>query len=86
MNGIIRNSQEDQTIRKVLEEYKSIDDISDLEIDRSRDDNQLYISAIVRSSDPLSQEDVDQLDADLEKDLEISVILDLINFPSLRSD
>ncbi len=86
MGRIIRHSRQDQIIREVLVEHSLVGGISDLEIDRSMERELIHISASIRSSEPLTQKDVDQLDQMLEEELAISVVLDLINYPSLRSD
>ena len=86
MNGIIQKGREDQTIQHVLKESELLDNFSDLEIDRSRIKGQLFISATVRSADPISQEDVNELDLALESALGQSVILDVITLPSIQSD
>lgn len=86
MNGIIRNSQEDQTIHRILHDTELLDGITNLEINRSRSKDQIFISATVRSTDPLSQADVNELDLALESALGRSVTLDVIALPSIRSD
>jgi len=86
MNDIIQKGREDQTIQHVLKESELLDNYSDLEIDRSRAKGQLFISATVRSADPLSQEDVNELDLALEGALGQPVTLDVITLPSIQSD
>jgi hypothetical protein len=86
MNRIIRDSRQDQLIREVIFQHSNVVGISDLEIDRSGERELIQISANIRSADPLTQADVDQLDQMLEDELEAPVALDLINYPSLRSD
>jgi uncharacterized hydrophobic protein (TIGR00271 family) len=86
MNDIIQKGREDQTIQHVLKESEFLENYSDLEIDRSRAKGQLFISATVRSADPLSQEDVNELDLALEGALGQPVTLDVITLPSIQSD
>ncbi len=87
MNDIIQKGREDQTIQHVLEESELLDNYSNLEIDRNRSrDYYLYISATVRSAEPLSQDDVNELDQVLENALGKPVILDVITLPSIQSD
>ena len=87
MNDIIQKGREDQTIQHVLEESELLDNYSNLEIDRNRSrDYDLFISATVRSAEPLSQDDVNELDQALENALGKPVILDVITLPSIQSD
>jgi uncharacterized hydrophobic protein (TIGR00271 family) len=86
MNDILRKGKEDQAIHQVLKDSELLDNYSNLEIDRGRSKGQLYISTTVRSANPLSQEDVNQLDQALENALGQPVILDVITLPSIQSD
>ena len=86
MNDIIQKGREHQTIQHVLKESDLLINYSDLEIDRSRAKGQLFISTTVRSADPLSQEDVNELDLALESALGQPVTLDVITLPSIQSD
>ena len=86
MNDIIQKGREDQTIQQVFKESELLDNFSDLEIDRSRKKGELFIGATVRSADPLSQDDVNELDQALESALGQPVTLDVITLPSIRSD
>ena len=85
MNGIIQNSQEDQIIQTVLEDSPLLEKIIDLEIDRSRGKEGLYISATVHAAGPLSQESVDGIKLILEDQLDQQLILDIITLPVIRS-
>lgn len=85
MNGIIHNSRDDQIIQSVLEESPLLAEITDLEIDRSRKDQGLFISATVRSGSSLTQENVDDLKLALEDRLGQPLTLDIITLPVIRS-
>jgi uncharacterized hydrophobic protein (TIGR00271 family) len=85
MNGIIRNSQEDQTIQMILEDSPLLEEIADLEIDRSRGEEGLFISATVRAAGPLTQENVDSLKLLIENKLDQPLTLDIITLPVIRS-
>jgi uncharacterized membrane protein len=85
MNGILQNSRDDQTVHTILEESPLLDEIIELEIDRSRGQEGLFVSATVRSSDPVSQEEVDSLKTVLENQLDQSLTLDIITLPLIRS-
>jgi uncharacterized hydrophobic protein (TIGR00271 family) len=85
MNGIIQNSRDDQTVHTLLEESPLLEEIIDLEIDRSRGYEGLFVSATVRSSGPINQEDVDFLKTNLEKHLDQPLTLDIITLPVIRS-
>ncbi len=87
MNDIIQKGREDHIINQVIEESEILDNYSNLTIDRSSSsDGLLLISATVRSTDPISQEDVNTIDLALESALSQSVILDVITLPSIQSD
>lgn len=85
MNGIIRSSQEDQTIQTVLKDSPLLEEITDLEIDRSRGEEGLYVRATVRAAGPLTQESVDGLKLALEDQLDQPLTLDIIILPVIRS-
>ena len=85
MNGIIRNSQQDQIIHTVLEDSPLLEEITELEIDRSRGDEGLLISATVRAAGPLSQDSVDSLKLALENELNQPLTLDIVILPVIRS-
>jgi uncharacterized hydrophobic protein (TIGR00271 family) len=85
MNGIIQNSREDQAVHTILEDSSLLEEIIDLEIDRSRGREGLFISATVRSSNPINQDDVDSLKQSLEQNLNQPLTLDIITLPVIRS-
>ena len=85
MNGIIRNSQQDQIIHTVLEDSPLLEEITELEIDRSQGDEGLLINATVRTSGPLSQDSVDSLKLALENELDQPLTLDIVILPVIRS-
>ena len=86
MNGIIQNSREDQTIHRILQESDLLEEMTDLDINRSQNRDQLLISATVRSAEPLTQEFVNKLKQELENELDHPIILDVITLPFIRSD
>ena len=85
MNGIISNRREDQAIEMVLEESALIEEIIKLEIDRSRGEEGLFVSATVRAAGPLSQESADSIRILLEDKIDQTLTLDLITLPVIRS-
>ena len=85
MNGIINNNREDQAIEMVLEDSALIEEIINLEIDRSRGDKGLFVSATIRAAGTLSQESADSLRMMLEEEIGQTLTLDLITLPVLRS-
>lgn len=86
MNGIISNNQEDQIIQTILEGDPLLEEITQLEIDRSREEESLFISATVRATGPLTQESVDSLRLALEEKLERPLVLDIVTLPVIRSE
>ncbi len=86
MNGIIQNSREDQTIHRILQESDLLEEMTDLDINRSQNRDQLIISATVRSAEPLTQEIVNTLKQELENELDHPITLDIITLPFIRSD
>jgi uncharacterized hydrophobic protein (TIGR00271 family) len=85
MNGIIQNNREDQTIQTTLEDYPLVEEITDLDIDRSQDGKNILISATIRATGPVTQETVDSLRLLLENKLDQPLILDIITLPVTRS-
>ena len=85
MNRIIQNNQEDQIIQTVLEDSPLLEEITDLEIDRSRGREGLFISATVRAAWPLTQDSVDSLRLILEDELDQPLTLDIVTLPAIRS-
>ena len=86
MNGIISNNLEDQTIQTVLEDYPLLEEITELKIDRSREEEGLFISATVRATGPLTQDSVDSLRLLLEEKLDQPLVLDIVTLPVIRSE
>ena len=86
MNGIISNNREDLTIQTVLEDYPLLDEITELEIDRSQEEQGLLITATVRATGPLTQESVDSLRLLLEEKLDQPLVLDIVTLPVIRSE
>ncbi|NQS91136.1 MAG: hypothetical protein HQ574_01895, partial [Chloroflexi bacterium] len=86
MNGIIQQSREDLTIQRVLDASPLLEELTDLNIDRSQSRNQLVISATVRSPEPLSQDAVNDLAQALEEELQRPLILSVIPLPIITSE
>ncbi len=86
MNGIIQNSRDDLAIQAVLEDSPFLEEITDLEIDRTRGKGDLLVIATVRSSATLTQGDVDSLKLSIEDKLGQPLTLDIITLPVIRSD
>ena len=86
MNGIIQKNREDQTIQRVLQETISWMTYPIWISIRSQSNDQLFINVTVRSTDPLSQNDVNAIDLALESELGQPITLDVITLPSIRSD
>jgi uncharacterized hydrophobic protein (TIGR00271 family) len=86
MNGIIQHDREDQTIQAILEDYPLVEEITDLDIDRSRDDERILISATIRTTGAVTQEDVDSLRLLIETELDQPLIVDIITLPVTRSE
>ena len=86
MNSIIKQTREQQTIKRILLESPLMEDMSIVDIERTQDRDQLLISATVRSSEPLTQETVNELGHALEIELNRPLDLDLIILPVIRSE
>ncbi len=86
MNGIIKQTREQQTIERVLLESPLTEEMSIINIERTQSRDKLLISATVRSSDPLNQETVNDLALTLENELDRPLDLDIIFLPTIRSD
>jgi uncharacterized hydrophobic protein (TIGR00271 family) len=85
MRGIIQDNREDQTIQSVIQESPLVEEITALEIDRSREDDTLSINATLRTSSPVSQENVDSLRRLIEEKIDRPATLDIIILPVIRS-
>jgi hypothetical protein len=85
MNGIIQQNQEDLLIEQVLVESPILEEAHILEIERSQLQEQLVISATIKSTKQLTQKDVDELALTLEAELDQSLHLEIITMPILRS-
>ncbi len=85
MNGILRTSREDQAIHTVLTQSPLLEDITDLEVERSRTQDGLLISVTVRKTEPLTQEDVDALAQELKDTLDQPLMLDFTTLPVIQS-
>jgi uncharacterized hydrophobic protein (TIGR00271 family) len=85
MQEIIHNGRENQTIQVLLENSPLVEEITTLEIDRSRENESLLISVTIRSSGPVTQESVDSLRSIIEEEIDQPLILDIITLPVTRS-
>jgi uncharacterized membrane protein len=86
MNGIIKQTREQQTIERVLLESPLTEDMSIINIERAQSRDKLLISATVRSTEPLDQETVNDLAIALENELNRPLDLDIIFLPTIRSE
>ena len=86
MNGIIKQTREQQTIERVLLESPLTEDMSIINIERAQSQDKLLISATVRSTEPLDQETVNDLATTLENELNRPLDLDIIFLPIIRSE
>jgi uncharacterized hydrophobic protein (TIGR00271 family) len=85
MNSIIQQSRLDQRIEQVLEQAPALDGSEILDIERSRLDDQLLVSATIRSEEDLTGDQVTALARTLEQEIEQPLILDIIVLPVIRS-
>jgi len=86
MNGIIKQTREQNTIERVLNESLLAEEFSILDIESNRTGDQLLISATIRSREPLDQETINALALALENALNRPLVLDIISLPTIRSD
>ncbi len=86
MNGIIKQTREQQTIERVLLESPLTEGMSIINIERTQSREKLLISATVRSTEPLDQETVNDLAVALENELDHPLDLDIIFLPTIRSE
>jgi uncharacterized membrane protein len=86
MNGIISQNREEQLIEHILVESPLLEEAQLLDINRSQEKDQLVISATIKSTEVLTQDEVDELALELEKELERPLILDIVTMPVIRSD
>ena len=86
MNGIINQVQDQRTIEQVLTENSQRNEFTVMEIERSETQGLLTITVTIRSTDPVGQNRVDELDQELEKALDRPLILEMIRLPTYRSE
>jgi uncharacterized hydrophobic protein (TIGR00271 family) len=86
MNGIIRQNREDQSIETFLTESPILEGALITDFERTQNRDQLIINVTVRSSQPITQEQVNELARALEVELNHPLVLDIISLPVLRSD
>ena len=86
MNGIIRQNRETQTIEHFLQQSLILENATIVDIDRSQNRDELLISATVKTSQPITQEQVSELARALETELDHPLVLDIISLPVIRSE
>jgi uncharacterized hydrophobic protein (TIGR00271 family) len=85
MNGIIRQSREDQIIERLLLESPYLQNAEIMDIQRTQSGDQMLISATVKSTGNLTQEQVIELAQALENELGRKLTLDIITLPVISS-
>jgi hypothetical protein len=86
MTGIIRQNREYQHIEKHLMESPILEDSTLIDLERSRMDDQLIITATIKSSEPFTEDQVNNLVHDLESELGQPLLLEVISLPVTRSE
>ena len=86
MNGFIRQNRENQTIEGLLQESPILENAIILDIDLTQNQDQLIISATVKSAEPITQAQVTELARVLESELDRPLVLDIISLPVISSD
>jgi uncharacterized hydrophobic protein (TIGR00271 family) len=85
MNGIIKQTRQQQIIQQTLTEHPLIKDETILDIERDTSARTLTIIATIRSAQPLDQDAVDVLKDTLEERLNQPLFLEIITLPSVKS-
>jgi len=85
MNGIIKQNQENKAIERYLDESPILQEAQVLDIDRTKTRDQLVISATIKSTDQLTQDEVNELALALEAELGRSLKLDIVTMPVIQS-
>jgi len=85
MNGIVRQNRESLAIERILSESPILEEAQVLDIDRSQTQDQLVISATIKSGHQLSQDEVNQIALELEDALNRPLRLDITTLPVIRS-
>ncbi len=86
MNGIIRQNRDIRTAETHLSESALLKNAQIVSIEHYPSKGQLVISATIKTTEPLTQEDVTELARALEAELGQPLILDLITLPVIRSE
>ncbi len=86
MNGFIRQNRENQAIEHLLQESPILENAIILDIDLSQYQDQLMISATIKTSEPITQAQVTELARVLESELDRPLVLDIISLPVISSE
>lgn len=86
MNGIIRQTRQQQTIHQVLIDHPLISDKSIVEISDDRVQNQLIVTVTVRASETIDQAATDKINQQLEERLDQALTLEITTLPTTRSE
>lgn len=86
LNGFIRQNRENQAIEHLLQESPILENAIILDIDLSQNQDQLMISATIKTSEPITQAQVTELARVLESELDRPLVLDIISLPVISSE
>ncbi len=85
MNGIIKQVRDQKTIEQILIDSSLSDEYTIVEIERLETGGELTITASIRSTGPVEQDQIEALAAELEEELNRPLILEVIHLPTIRS-
>ncbi len=86
MNGIIRQNRETQAIEEYLQQSLILETATVVDIDHTQNRDELLISATIRTTLPITQEQVSELARGLETELDHPLVLEIITLPVIRSE
>jgi len=86
MNGIIKQTRQQQAIHQVLVDHPLISDKSIVEISDDRVQERLIVNVTVRASKPIDQDAADKISQQLERRLGQTLTLEITTLPTTRSE
>lgn len=86
MNGIIKQTRQQQAIHQVLIDHPLISDQSIVEISDDRVQDQLIVNVTVRASKTIDQAATDKISQQLEERLDQPLTLEITTLPTTRSE
>ena len=85
MNGVIRQTREQSKVDQIISNHPLTEEATVVDIERTRENDRLYLIATLRSEQPLDQAAVDALAQSLRTELDRPLTLEVITLPTKTS-